>query len=145
MVAEGEARLTPCETETPKSTKNSCFKAGSDYSSHPKHYRIEITADNIKLVHTQEMPLCPVCNFLMSGYDKRLLKYHFHACEVFSKHRLRNLFNFGQPLCRSACGCGKQHFLSPGFHRLDNGVHNGGFAGSGTAIHTVGAVNPDIR
>ena len=35
-MAEGEARLTPCETETPKSTKNSCFKAGSDYTSHPK-------------------------------------------------------------------------------------------------------------
>ena len=34
-MAEGEARLTPCKTETPKSTKNSCFKAGSDYSSHP--------------------------------------------------------------------------------------------------------------
>ena len=33
--------LVPCETETPKSTKNSCFKAGSDYTFHPKQTRVE--------------------------------------------------------------------------------------------------------
>lgn len=36
-----------------------------------KRYRVETIADNIKLVYSQETPLCPVCNFLMSGYDKR--------------------------------------------------------------------------
>lgn len=36
-----------------------------------RRYRIEITADNIKLIHSQETPLCPVCGYLMSGYDKR--------------------------------------------------------------------------
>jgi len=37
-----------------------------------KHYRVENTVDNVKVICSQEPPLCPACNFLMSGYDKRL-------------------------------------------------------------------------
>lgn len=36
-----------------------------------RRYQIETTADNLKQVHSQETPLCPVCGYLMSGYDKR--------------------------------------------------------------------------
>ena len=33
---EGEDRLTPFKTETPKSLENNSFQAGSDNSFHPK-------------------------------------------------------------------------------------------------------------
>ena len=36
-----------------------------------RRYRVEITADNIKLIHSRETPLCPQCGYVMSGYDKR--------------------------------------------------------------------------
>lgn len=36
-----------------------------------RHYHTETTAGNVKLIHSQETPLCPVCGYLMSGYDKR--------------------------------------------------------------------------
>lgn len=56
-----------------------------------KHYQIETIYKNTKVVYSREAPLCPVCNFLMSGYDKRkrFVIRDDGQKEIFILHRFR--------------------------------------------------------